>query len=175
MSDYLLSADWSSVATTASRFNTKVRIMVNLLRSKNLTGVMWRRRECGASKPGDHRRPSGYCLVLVRWWRWRKCLLVLISRRVFALTDPVGRMSRWFRGNTYLQGNRFPHDTVAPSSEGMFVRSLFFHLGIGSFHSCSISSTVTWGWWPGRTMPLPILVPRPTCFLCVEIEAHKVM
>lgn len=39
MSDYLLPADWSSVATTASRFNTKVRIMVNLLRFKNLTGV----------------------------------------------------------------------------------------------------------------------------------------
>lgn len=62
------------------------------------------------------------------------------------LTDQVEKVCQYFR---------FPPITGAPSVP-----------------SLSCCSCVTWRWWPGRAVPLPVLFPRrPTYFLCVVNRA----
>ena len=78
------------------------------------------------------------------------------------------------RGNAYQRGNRCGN-TRALSVQWMAVCSiLFLPLSLFAFFASSISGVlfllqcrifsvipvipVTWGWWPGKTMPLPVFV-----------------
>lgn len=80
--------------------------------------------------------------------------------------------------NTYWRGNRFLHSTVAlfhPAKACSACSSLSFFASFSfsihrflyipkarvytiAFLCLNICSTLTWGQWPGRTMPLPVLV-----------------
>lgn len=119
-----------------------------------------------------------------------KQLQHIVGWQVFLLTDLVETMpSRW-SGETHIIGETDIYKQTlqsrSPSSECPSVHPSFhsrqftcftwflslslFSFFISSITSCSCS-TITWGSWPGKTMPLNVLVAQwHTCFLCVVIK-----